>query len=217
MCSLAPRTIRQLANLSYIVSDVTGPITPTSRNGNRYIIHFTCVRSGYTFMYFMVTRDQAAFYFLEFLHEAKSYGLFPNVLVFKSDNAGEYVGPTFQKVMKDNNIQHIYMSAYLHEENARAEVIFRDTSNMARSFLITWGCSYEYWPLMYRHANWISNRTPNQNRQDEQGNWEIPFVILRKSIPDLSTVRIPGSTAYAHVDENLRKKLGNKAVKLTYV
>ena len=146
-------------------------------------------------MCFMATRDQAAFYFLEFLLEARSLRLKVDVLVLKSDNGGEYAGPSFKKVMQDNNVRHIFMSAYLHEENARAEVIFRDRSNMARSFLITSGLDNEYWPLMYRHANWIANRMPNQYRD-----WEIPFVVLRKEVPDLSTVRIVGATAYAFVD-----------------
>ena len=207
-----PSRIYDLLCLEYVVSDITGPIFPTSKDGNRYIIHFTCIRSGYTFMYFMATRDQAAFYFLQFLLEARSYRLNVDVLVVKTDNGGEYISPAFKKVMDDNKVRHIYMSAWLHEENARAEIIFRNRSNMARAFLLTSGLENEYWPLMYRHANWIANRMPNQNRE-----WEIPYFVLRKHLPDLSSVRIIGATAYAHVDKTLRKKLGNKAVKLTYV
>ena len=66
--------------------------------------------------------------------------------------------------MKDNDIRPMFAANFLHEENARAEVIFRIGSNMARSFLITSGLPYKYWPLMYRHAFWIMNRLPTANR-----------------------------------------------------
>ena len=45
--------------------------------------------------------------------------------------------------------------------------------------------------------------------------WSETMIVL---LPDLSsTVRIVGASAYVHVDSTLRRKLGNKAVKLTYV
>ena len=45
-----------LQNFQYMVSDVQGPF-PVSRDGYRYCVHFTCVKSGWSFVHFMTKRD----------------------------------------------------------------------------------------------------------------------------------------------------------------
>ena len=49
--------LAELDCMEYVVSDVTGPIYPTSKSGKRYIIHFTCVKTGYVCIYFREIRS----------------------------------------------------------------------------------------------------------------------------------------------------------------
>ena len=166
--------LAELDCMDYVVSDVTGPIYPTSKSGKRYIIHFTCVKTGYVCIYFMTTKDQAGIFLTQFLEEIRTIGKTPKMMIIKSDNGGEYIGGLFAEVCRTNNIRRIHSAKFLHEENARAEVVFRDLSNMARAALLTSGLSHEYWPLAYRRAAYIKNRMPSSDRQ-----WVIPYFALR--------------------------------------
>ena len=195
-----------------MTSDLTGPIEPLSYDEKSYSIHLTCVKTGWIFIGFLTTKDQAGFFLAACLLTIKKWGFNTGAVIIKSDNGGEYTGGHFKQVCDDNLVQQIFSSPYLHEENASAEIVWRDLGNTARAMHITSGLPACYWPLMWRHAAWIKNRMPNSNK-----NWNIPHTAVRKFHADLSHVRIPGSAAFAWVDPALRKKLDNKAVEYVYV
>jgi transposase InsO family protein len=194
-------------NFEYMASDITGPIDPVSVDGMRYCLHFVCLKSGWVFAYFLSTRDQAGFYLSICFNTIRSrHGTLPTALVLKSDNGGEYVGGTLKEVCEANEVKQIFMAPYLHEQNAHAEVVWRDVANIARAMLLTAGLDHRYWPLTYRHSAWLKNRMPNSGK-----GWSIPFYTINNEYPDLSVVRIFGCTAYSWIDPELRKKLDNKS------
>jgi hypothetical protein len=60
-------TYDMFSTFNLVFSDIHGPLSPTSYSGQRFMIHFTCATSRYTFLYFMETRDQAADRFAQFM------------------------------------------------------------------------------------------------------------------------------------------------------
>ena len=106
---------------SNMVLDVTGPIEPASPEGYRHVIGFTCRATGYGFVYFMQTRDQAGFYLEQMIADVKTMfkSTVNNVVhTVKSDNAGEFTGAEghFRQVVTKYGLRQEFSGAYLHEE-----------------------------------------------------------------------------------------------------
>jgi hypothetical protein len=139
-------------------------------------------------------------------------GKLPIGMVMKSDNGGEYVGQIFRDVALEFQVRQIFSSAYLHEQNADAEVVWKDIAAMARSMMLSAGLDKKYWPLAFRHAVWLRNRMPNSGK-----GWTIPYFTIYGEYPDMSVVSIYGAPVFAWIDKKLRKKLANKSKEYVYV
>jgi hypothetical protein len=59
----------------------------------------------------------------------------------------------------------------------------------------------DLWPLSWRHGVFIYNRMPHSGLD-----WKSPFEMFYGKCPDLTNVRIFGSSGTSHIDKTLRKK-----------
>lgn len=194
-------------NFQYMVSDVQGPF-PVSRDGYRYCVHFTCVKSGWSFVHFMTKRDDISSCWRVTISDIKKFchGRLPERITLRSDNAGEYDGGQLKELCDSESITQHYSSAYLHEHNAEAEVFFRNISNTGRSLLMTGQVDAQV------HAVWLKNRMPNSTKD-----WSIPYFSIYGKLPNMSQCRFFGSNAYSWIDDKLRGTLDNKSSKYKYV
>ena len=81
-------------------------------------------------------------------------------MLFKTDNDTVYTDRLFTEFCSENNVKPVTTSPYIHEENAHAEIIWRELAGVARAMLRTADMDYSLWPLAFRHANWLRNRKP---------------------------------------------------------
>ena len=201
-----------LGIFQFMVSDATGPISPPSTDGMSYAVHFTCVKSRWTFLYFCCTKDQIVFCWVQCLKDIRAMGYETECILLQSDNAQEYYAGLFAEVCKNEKVQRRFISAYMHEENAAAEVAWRDIGNGARAIMLACSLPMNYWPLAWRHFNFIKNRMPN-SRND----WQIPYSIVKGVDYQMDKLRIFGSDAFVWIDPALRKKLDSKSKRYVYV
>ena len=133
-------------------------------------------------------------------------------IMLQSDNAQEYYAGLFAEVCKNEKVQRRFISPSMHEENAAAEVVWRDLGNGARAIMLACDLPSHYWPLAWRHFNFIKNRMPN-SRND----WQIPYTVVKGVDYQMDKLRVFGSDAFAWIDPSRRKKLDCKSKRLVYV
>jgi hypothetical protein len=197
---------------AYISSDISGPYSPPSSSGYRYIIVFVCRASGYSHVYFMTAKSEATDIFLEFLAEIGELGVKPERMCIKTDAESVYVYGLFQAKCRELGIKMVNSPPYVHELNANAEKLFRDLADMARALMHSSGFPVTGWPHAFRHANWLRNRLPSQRL-----GFDTPYFRAFGAQYDLSGVRVFGCRAFTHVPADNRTKLENRSVEGLYV
>ena len=198
---------------AYISTDISGPLSPESENGYRYIIVFVDRSSGYSYVYFMKAKSEAVDMLNEFLDDIKQMDKAPAHMTIKSDAEAVYVKGVFHARCRQLGIATVNSPPHVHEQNGNAEKLFRDLGDMARAMMAASGFPASAWPLAYRHANWLRNRLPAA-RLD----WETPYSRMFGEPYDLSGVRVFGCRAFVHVPPGDRDgKLSGRSVPGLYV
>ena len=141
--------------LSIVASDIKGPLSPESAKGYQYIICFVCVKTRYSWIQFMPRKSDAVFALKEFLDWAKKHAITPKKLLLKTDCGSEYTGGAVAELCRDKGIKQITSCPDMHEGNAYAESLWRVLSNIFRAIMNSADLPMQYWPLGFRHANYI--------------------------------------------------------------
>lgn len=89
--------------------------------------------------------------------------------------------------------------------NSIAERLNRTLQEKALSMLVAPGLERRFWCEAIKTANYIKNRLPT-GAYGEQFAKETPAEIWYGQKPDLSNVRIFGSTCYNHIPKEKRSK-----------
>ena len=134
---------RATAPLERVFTDVAGPIEPQSVDGDNYVIVFVDDYSGMMFHYFMKNKSGATEALQKFICDVSSVG---KIKIIRSDNGGEYVADTFNKVLRDQGIKHEYTAPHTPQQCGVAERSWRTTFNTARCMLADSGLPKYLWP-----------------------------------------------------------------------
>jgi hypothetical protein len=200
---LDPTRHSHLKPFEYIVTDIHGPISPQAADGSNYVIHFTCVKTRYTWGACIEKRTDALYYFAQFLDFVGQSGYSVKQFYLKTDNAGEYTNPEFTQFCIDRDITKLTTSAYAHEENGIAEVIWREIAAVARAMMVTADLPKNLWHLAYDHSFWLRCRMPHI-----ENDMKIPYLeVFPNRKLDLSNVRVFGCKAYQWLDPDQRYRL----------
>ena len=89
--------------LELVHTDLSGPITPTAKDGFKYAISFVDDFSGIINVYFLKNKSDAAKAFKIYIAEVSCYGTIERI---RSDNGTEYTSNDFQSVILENKIKH---------------------------------------------------------------------------------------------------------------
>ena len=131
-----------------VYTDVAGPISPTAREGFRWVIIFTDEFSGCLFTYFMKNKSDTVAAMKKFFADISPYGKVEamdfdehaitsgEVKDLRSDNGGEYISKETEEIPVQMQIKHYYTSPYSPHQNGRAERNWRTLFDMARAMLI---------------------------------------------------------------------------------
>jgi hypothetical protein len=204
--------------LEFVSTDLAGPITPASVEGFEYAISFIDNYSGYTFVYFLQNKSDAAHALSKFLADVSPIGkvgnllnLLPEAVVKKlrSDNGGEFMGEEFKTILLQHNIRHEQCSPYSPHQNGVVERGWRTLFESARSSLVEANLPRSMWPYALMNAAHIRNRC-YQNRTKQ-----TPYFLLTGRKPDVSTLHVFGTICYAY--EQDKKKLDDRSRRGVFV
>ncbi len=189
--------------------DLAGPVTPTSINGHRYSIAFTDDLSGSVFTYFLKNKNEAIDATERFLADISLYG---KVHTLRSDNGGEFCSNEFKSLLSRNQIRHETSCPNSPHQNGRAERSWRTLFDMARCLLGTAKLSKNLWPYAVQTAAHIRNRCYKERLN------MTPYEVITGKKPDVSSMRIFGSEAYAYkLDKTNVQKLDDRCIKGYFV
>jgi len=125
------------------------------------------------------------------------------VVVIQTDNAGELTGHVFQETLKKHGITHRLSSAYLHQNNAFIERVWRDIQNGTRALLLGASLPKEYWCYAATHYTMLRNLIP---RTGGEHNGKSPYERLFKRKPIYSKLIAFGAKGYVYLDYQQRSE-----------
>jgi hypothetical protein len=182
-----------------------------SIGGSIYFLTFIDNFSRKTWIYFLKHKSDALGYFQQFksLVEKKS-GYYIKVL--RTESGGEYVSRKFNNFFKFHGIYKQFIARYTPQQNGAAERKNRTIMEMVRSMLATQHLSIEYLVEAVSNSVYIMNRclTKNVKNNVPQESW----TGMKHNVVHL---KVFGFVAYAHVSDELRKKIDNKGQKCIFV
>lgn len=134
------------------------------------------------------------------------------VKMLRSDNGTEFVNKLFEDFCAKNGIIQQKTVPYTPQQNGLAERMNRTLLDRVRCMLIDSGLSRGFWAEAVHAAVRIINSVPCKGTKDKS-----PEELWTGRTPDLSTFRVFGCTAFAHVPDQKRTKLDDKGIECTFV
>jgi len=179
--------------------DLTGPITPRTIGGGRYIISFL---DSYTkYMDFKVIRKKSDAYqaYIEFKNRF-SRQFNAEIQIIRTDNGTEFKNHYFEKHILEKGILHQFSAPYSHEQNGAIERPFRTLLNKVRAMIFLAKAPLRLWGEATQAAVYIYNRTPHSAIL-----YKTPHELLHKNAPDINTIRVWGSAAFHKIAPTPKK------------
>eukprot|EP00253_Pinus_taeda_P028656 PITA_28656 len=130
----------------------------------------------------------------------------------RTDRGGEYISKEFLRFCRENGIHKQFTTRYTPQQNGVAERKNRTIMDMARSMLKEKQLPNDYWAEVVNCAAYILNRCPTKvvmNRVPEEA-WSG-----RKQ--GVTHMKVFGCVAYAHIPDQLRRKLDSKEEKCIFI
>ena len=131
----------------------------------------------------------------------------------RSDRGGEYQSEDFEEYLKKEGIKHEMSVARCPEQNGVAERINHTLVESARAMIAHAGLPNCFWAEAVATAAYLRNRLPTSTFKNKI----TPYEKWYETKPNLSHLKVFGSVAYAHIPDQERKKLDQKAEKLRFV
>ncbi len=129
------------------------------------------------------------------------------IITLRADNGGEYIDQKFQNYLTEHGINWDPRAPYVSEQIGEAERLNRTLMYKVRSMLNQTKIPRGMWGEVIKTAAYLSNRSPHY-----QLNGKTPYEMIKSKKPDLSHLRIIGSTAWVHIPkEKERKKLNDRS------
>ena len=124
----------------------------------------------------------------------------------RSDDGGEYDSHEFLEFFMQHDIQRQFTTRYTSQQNGVVERKNRTIMNIAHSMLSHKKLSYEYWAQVVGCSVYLLNRSPTVTVQDK-----IPEEVWSGTKTSVAHLRIFGFVAFAHIPNELRRKLDKKS------
>ncbi|CAF3408797.1 unnamed protein product, partial [Rotaria socialis] len=173
--------------------DFHGPINPTSRWGNKYIISFTDILSK--FMVTKAVRDNTAQTAVKFLKEdiISKFGT-PKCIL--TDNGTHFTSSMMNELIKQIGSTHLYSTPYHHQTNGQVER-YNSTVDSKISALSN-----------LRKTDWDDQLpfvTFNYNTSIHSSTKQIPFEMMYGRTPILPIDYQEDNVTISYDDEHIKK------------
>lgn len=188
--------------------------TIKSLAGSLYFVTMKDEASGYRMVRFIKSTAEVADALKSMMDESERQ-TGRKALSIRTDNGTEYVNAKVKELFA--SLDHEKSPAFVKQGNGIAERENRILCDTARSMLFAADLSREertkLWAEAVYTAAYIRNRIPN----NRTGNNTTPHELWFGSKPDVSHLRVFGSTAFVHVPDVKRKKFDAKSRKVVFV
>ncbi|MCO5573350.1 hypothetical protein L7F22_027119 [Adiantum nelumboides] len=134
------------------------------------------------------------------------------VQTLRTDRGGEYMSGAFKDFLGKKGIKHQCTMPYTPQQNGVAERKNRSLMEMARCMLKAKSLPHKLWMEAVACAAHVLNRCPTRALKTI-----TPYESWYHKKPSVSYLRVFGCLAYAHIPQQLRGKLDDKAVKCIFV
>lgn len=191
--------------LEVVHADLCGPMEVTSIGGSRYFLILEDDFSRMCFIYFLKSKDESLQYFKEFKSMVENQ---KNVKIkcFRSDNGGEFCSKAFDDYLKKNGIIHQTTNSYTPEQNGLSERMNRTIVEKARCMLFDSKLEKRFWAEAVNTAIYVRNRSIASGLNER-----TPYEVWTGNKPNLSHLKIFGSTVMVHVPKEKRRKFDKKS------
>jgi hypothetical protein len=187
--------------LELIHSDLCGPIDPTTYGGTNYYLLFTDDYTRMTRIYPLKKKSSA-----EVLEKFKEYK--PEVEKqtgkaikrLRTDGGGEYE-KWMGNHLKGSGIIHETTAPYSPDQNGVAERANRTIMERVKAIIAEFKLDKRLWMEIADTVVYLKNRSPTSSVAT------TPYELWHGTKPNLSHLKIIGSTAYVHVPKEKRTKL----------
>lgn len=192
--------------LDLVHADVCGPMETVSLGSARYFLLFVDDYSRMTFVYFLQMKSEVVKYFKEFKAQVERQ-TGRTIKILRTDNGGEFCSSEITNILKRDGIVHQTTNPYTPEQNGLCERMNRTIVERARCLLFDAKMDKKFWAEATNTAVYLRNRTI------ASGLSKTPYELWTGRKPDVSHLRVFGSTVMVHVPKIKRTKWDRKAVK----
>lgn len=191
-----------------ISADVCGPFDESFQK-KRYLVVFKDSFTKFRYGYLMKEKSEVKNMLRKMLSHAKTAG--HSIKEFLSDNGGEFDNEDVREILSSEGITQRLTAPYTPEQNGGCEREMRTIVEMARTFKYT-NPEVDFppaiWAELVNSAIYTLNRTGKSSVEDTS-----PYELWLKKKPRLKHLRVIGSTCYAHIPVQKRRKMDKKATK----
>eukprot|EP00253_Pinus_taeda_P025723 PITA_25723 len=205
------KSIRVKVPLEIVHSDLCGPMQTPPLAGSQYFLTFIDDFTRKTWVYFLKNNSEVFEKFRNFkaLVENQS-GL--HIKVLRTDRGGEYISKEFLRFCRENGIHKQFKARYTPQQNGVAERKNRTIMDMARSMLKAKHSPNDYWAEAVNFAVYILNRFPTKAVMNR-----VPEEAWSGRKERVTHMKVFGCVAYAHIPDQLRRKLDSKGEKYIFI
>jgi hypothetical protein len=205
------RTTESKQVLELVHTDISGPFRVKSLGGARYFISFIDDFSRQTFVYFIHDKSEAFKKFRTFHQEMERHTK-QKLRTLRSDNGGEFTSSEFNDYCALHGIKRQLSQPYTPQHNGVAERRNRSLLDITRCFLLERDLPGNLWAEAIRAACHILNL-----RSTLRSLGKTPFELFSGRKPNVSNLRIFGSTVYVYDTKPGKSKLDNRSRKCLYL
>ncbi|MCO5611452.1 hypothetical protein L7F22_065705 [Adiantum nelumboides] len=192
-------------------SDVCGPMRTSSVGNSLYFVTFIDDFSRFCWVYPLKAKSDVFAVFQHYVSMVENEtGC--KVQILRIDRGGEYMSGAFKDFLGKKGIKHQCTMPYTPQQNGVAERKNRSLMEMARCMLKAKSLPHKLWMEAVACATHVLNRCPTRALKTI-----TPYESWYDRKPSVSYLRVFGCLAYAHIPQQLRGKLDDKAVKCIFV
>jgi len=183
--------------LELLHSDLCGPISPPTLEGERYVVTLQDDHTGLSMVQLVKNKSDTAASIKHMITRMECQ-TGQKVRQVRTDNGTEYVNSTLSAYFSSKGIIQQHTMPFSPEQNGMAERVNRTLMERARAMLMESGLQQELWGEAVITANFLRNRALSAGRES------TPFEMFFEKKPDVSFLRPFGSTAYVHIPKEKR-------------
>ncbi|MCO5581530.1 hypothetical protein L7F22_035416 [Adiantum nelumboides] len=204
-------SVRATRKLQLVHSDVCGPMRTPSVGNSLYFVTFIDDFSRFCWVYPLKAKSDVFAVFQHYVSMVENEtGC--KVQTLRTDRGGEYMSGAFKDFLGKKGIKHQCTMPYTPQQNGVAERKNRSLMEMARCMLKAKSFPHKLWMEAVACAAHVLNRCPTRALKTI-----TPYESWYDRKPSVSYLRVFGCLAYAHIPQQLRGKLDDKAVKCIFV